>query len=166
MVIRGFKTSCPQLFYPTSFPPETPFAFLCIFETHLRPSYFTDLFHFSHSYRFCVYYHICVSRGGCCGDPGGNIGGDEGKVHLKKCYIFKILLVISSLRFPDQFASSMNIFQNTNFKISNLRLAVLIKVVLIRKSIFLFFLKHDSKTVRYLTKLFVRVRYLTIEICS
>ena len=41
--------------------------------------------------------------------------------------------VISSLRFPDQFASSMNIFQNTNFKISNLRLAVLIKVVLIKK---------------------------------
>ena len=48
-------------------------------------------------------------------------------------YMFKMLLVISSLRFPDQFASSMNIFQNTNFKISNLRLAVLIKVVLIKK---------------------------------
>ena len=47
--------------------------------------------------------------------------------------MFRMLLVISSLRFPDQFASSMNIFQNTNFKISNLRLAVLIKVVLIKK---------------------------------
>ena len=44
-----------------------------------------------------------------------------------------MLLVISFIRFPDQFTSSMNIFQNTNFKISNLRLAVLIKVVLIEK---------------------------------
>ena len=44
-----------------------------------------------------------------------------------------MLLAISSLRFPDQFASSKNIFQNTNFKISNLRLAVLIKVVFIKK---------------------------------
>ena len=43
------------------------------------------------------------------------------------------LKCFSSLRFPDQFASSMNIFQNNNFKISNLRLAVLIKVVLIKK---------------------------------
>ena len=42
-------------------------------------------------------------------------------------YIFKILLVISSLRFPDHFASSMNICQNTNSKITNLRLPVLIK---------------------------------------
>ena len=50
-------------------------------------------------------------------------------------YMFKKLLVISSLRFPDQFASGMNIFQSTNFKISNLRLAVLIKVVLIKKSV-------------------------------
>ena len=40
-----------------------------------------NVFHFSHSYRFCVYYHICVSRGGCCGDPGGDIGGAEGRVH-------------------------------------------------------------------------------------
>ena len=31
-------------------------------------------------------------------------------------YVFKMLLVISSLRFPDRFASSMNIFQNTNIK--------------------------------------------------
>ena len=31
-------------------------------------------------------------------------------------YMFKIFLVISSLRFPDKFTSSMNIFQNTNFK--------------------------------------------------
>ena len=50
-------------------------------------------------------------------------------------YVFKMLLVISSPRFPDQFASSMNIFQSTNFKLSNLRLAVLIKVVLIKKYI-------------------------------
>ena len=48
-------------------------------------------------------------------------------------YMLKMLLVISSLRFPDQFTSSMNIFQNTNFKISNLRLAVLIKVVFMKK---------------------------------
>ena len=58
-------------------------------------------------------------------------------------YMFKMLLVISSLRFPDQFTSSMNIFQNINFKISNLRLAVLIKVVLIKK-VYFFFYKNSS----------------------
>ena len=42
-----------------------------------------------------------------------------------KCFLW-------SLRFPDQLASSMNIFQNTNFTIWNLRLAVLIKVVLLK----------------------------------
>ena len=50
--------------------------------------------------------------------------------------MFKMLLVISSLRFPDQFASSMNIFQNTNFKISNLRLAVPIKLVLKKRVVY------------------------------
>ena len=59
-------------------------------------------------------------------------------------YMFKMLLVISSLRFPDQFISSMNIFQNINFKISNLRLAVLIKVVLIKKVYFFFFTRNSS----------------------
>ena len=33
----------------------------------------------------------------------------------------------------DQFEASMTIFRETNFKISNLRLAVLIKVVLIKR---------------------------------
>ena len=47
--------------------------------------------------------------------------------------MFKMFLVISSLRFLDQFASSMNIFQNTNFKVSNLSLAVLVKAVRIKK---------------------------------
>lgn len=67
-------------------------------------------------------------------------------------YMFKMLLVISSLRFPDQFASSMNIFQNTNFKISNLRLAVLTKVVLIKKknqnTIHRNFAQEDSQKIK------------------
>ena len=52
-----------------------------------------------------------------------------------KCFLW-------SLCFPDQFVSSINIFQNTNFKISNLRLVVLIKVVLIKKCIWSDFREH------------------------
>ena len=83
--------------------------------------------------------------------------------------MFKMLIVTSSFRFPDQFASSINILQNTNLKISNLRLAVLIKVILVKKKVYIVFFrgkKQDNKTVRYLTKHFVSVRYLTIEFFS
>ena len=51
--------------------------------------------------------------------------------------MFKMLLVTSSVSFYDQFEANMTIFRETNFKISNLRLAVLLEVVLIKKSVFM-----------------------------
>ena len=49
--------------------------------------------------------------------------------------VSKMLLVNSFLCFHDQFVASMKFFGVTSFELSNLRLVVLIKVVIIKKSV-------------------------------